>query len=118
LKLDLSNTIKKDFAGIIDEIGESITLNRATKTTSNLTGDRTVSFGSDVIINAAFQINSKQYVYGKEGLLEIGDASLYSRTTDSVSRNDKIVYNSIDYIVKTVLSRFGVDQCVLFRRED
>ncbi len=50
MKLDLSNTIKKDFAGIIDEIGESITLNRATKTTSNLTGDRTVSFGSDVII--------------------------------------------------------------------
>jgi len=114
-KLDMWEIAKKDFSDILEDIGEDVTLYRSTKTISNVSGGETISFGSAETIKGIFQINTNEFVYSKEGIVQMGDATLWVYSSHSINDEDKITYNSVDYIVHKKLSRFNVDQLILYR---
>ena len=102
----MSNITSSHFInGPLKTFGQNVTLNRATKSTGNLTGARTITYGSDETIKAVFLRKNVIYKYFKEGLVEEGDAYLMAKTTDNISKNDKITANSVVYRVTNVIER-------------
>lgn len=112
---NLEQVVFDDFESIIGDIGSDVTLNRYTKTVSNIMGDEDVGtgYGGNVSIRGVFQLNQRLYAFGKEGIVEQGDATFYSRAADSVDKDDKITYDSKVYIVTKKTKRYNVDECLL-----
>ena len=102
----------------LSDMGVTVTLNRVTKTTSNITGDRTLTYGSNETITVVFLRRSVIHKYDKPGLVEEGDAYAMARCTTAILRGDKITNDANVYRVEKVIRRkFGVtnmfDFCTL-----
>ena len=88
--------------GPLAQQGQTVTHEVATKTTSNITGDRTLSYAAGVSITAIFLRRKTTHLYDKDGLLETGDSYLMSQIADNVSRNDRITVNGVKFRVERV----------------
>lgn len=114
-QLNLDQVVFDDFENIIADLGVPVTINRYTKTLSNIMGDEDVStgYGSNQTITVAFQLEERKYEFAKEGIVEKGDVTMFSRSADNVNKDDKITFDSKTYIVTRKTKRYSVDQCLL-----
>ena len=85
--------------------GVDVTLNRVTKTTSNLTGDRTLSYGGNVTITVVFLKRNTIRDYEKDGLVERADGYIMVKPSDAVLRGDKITKDGDVFRVEKVDER-------------
>lgn len=76
--------------GPLADFGKSVTHTPITKTTSNVSGQETLTDGTPVAITAVFLLMHNKWYFDKEGLVEGGDAYLMAKPADNVRENDKI----------------------------
>ena len=113
--INLSSEVISDFKEILVDIGENVTIYRPTKTLSNVGLDAEITYGSAETIKVVFQLTDAKYIYGKEGIVETGDASVYSLTTDALTKDTKAVRNNATYKIGSIIPREGLDMCVLYK---
>jgi len=94
----------------VEAFSKTLTHIPVTKTTSNYSGDETLTDGDSTTVEAAFFLRNDSYVQSRPGLVITGDAIIVFKTTDSITFNDKIVYNEITYRVSSnrndILTRY------------
>ena len=90
---------------ILGDLGQSVTIQTVTKTISNITGERTLTYAVGTSITAIFLRKNTIRDYDPEGVLEKADAYMMANTTDSVARNDKVTQDSNVYRIGTVTRR-------------
>ena len=92
-----------DFAIILTDLGISVSRTAVTKTINNMTGDEILTDGTPADINGIFHKNSQAFTQRKEGLVEVGDVSLWVAEDQTINPNlDKIAYGGENYRVKQV----------------
>ena len=87
------------------DFGQAVTWENVTKTTSNITGTRTLSYATGVSKTVVFLRRNAIHQYEKAGLIEKGDAYCMAKTTDGFARGDKITVDSVVYRIETVIRR-------------
>lgn len=111
---DFNAMIKTDFERIISDIGVTVSLYRFTQNQSNITGDENIdNYSSAVSIKGVFELNQRDFKLDREGIMEQGDASFYSRASDNVLKDDKISFEGKTYLVEDKTRRNNVDFCRL-----
>ena len=113
--LNISSEVLSDFNEILEDIGEDVIVYRPTKTLSNVGLDEEVAYGSAINMRVVFQLTDVKYIYDREGIIEMGDATVYSLTTNSLENDTKVVRNNSTYKIGRVVPREGLDMCVLYR---
>ena len=93
------------FQNMITNFAKTISRTPVTKTTSNLTGDETLTEGASADISGAFFRKEDAYKLGNFGLLEGADAVLLVLPTVTINKDDKLTYDSVDYRVDDVITR-------------
>ena len=88
--------------------GRQISHTPVTQTTSNISGQETLTDGTAVTIKAYFMRTNQNWDYEKLGFLEKGHAVVLAKYADSVSKNSKITADSHTYRVKEVFNVPGV----------
>ena len=90
--------------------GVALTWEEATKTTDNVDGSETLSYAGGVATTAIFIKRSQRYVQTHEGLVDLGDATMFfnAGTTSSINfypigKDDRITYNGEKFIVLDVI---------------
>jgi len=90
---------------IFDDSRRTVTLYRATKTETNITGSETLNYGSAETVELIFFKTDIRYEFGLEGLLEKGDCVVFDKSNNvNISRNDKIVVDGETFLVKNVIA--------------
>ena len=83
---------KNDFQRILESYaGQLIKRIPITKTTSNTSGEETLTEGTPEMIKAYFMLTGQNWDYQKAGFIEKGDAVLLAKYEDGVKKNDLIV---------------------------
>lgn len=90
---------------VLGDLGQSVTKETVTKTISNITGDRTLSYAAGSSITVIFLRKETIRDYDSEGVLEKAEAYMMANTTDGVVRNDRITHDSNKYRIGTVIRR-------------
>lgn len=79
----------------------SVTLYRATKTTSNISGSEELSYGDAETVELIFFKTTSEYDFGPEGLLEKGDCVIFDKPNNvGLAKNDKIEVDGETFIIK------------------
>jgi len=89
-----------DFLNFLTSVGRLVSLQHVTKTTSNITGEETLSMGTAANIQAYFVRTNQRWDYDKAGLKELGDGILVSKYADAVQKDDLITVDSSKYRVR------------------
>lgn len=98
-----------DFDQILDNFGgRQVAHVVITKTTSNISGQETLSEAGPVTIKAYFMRTGQDWDYAKEGFLENGDAVLLSKYATGVVKDDIITVEGINYRVREAYDVPGV----------
>lgn len=93
--------------GPLNNLGVTVVRTPVTVTT-NFSGQKTYTDGSTNEVTAVFSNPSQKYLLDKAGLTEAFDARLFVVATETITKYDKITYNSNTYRVATVtLKKFG-----------
>lgn len=116
--LNVTAQVAEDFNEILEDIGESVTVERPTKTLSNVGLDESLSYATGVQVKGVFQFTDKRYLYDKEGIVELGDAVFYTFSNNSVAMDARVTRNNATYKVEKAIPRYGVDMCVLYLWSD
>jgi hypothetical protein len=85
--------------------GDTVTHTPVTKTLSNVTGDETLTDGTGVNINAYIVRKNAPWFLDKAGLIQGGDALMLVSSAITITKDDKITWNSNTYRVQDVLLR-------------
>lgn len=88
-----------DFAMILADMKVTLSYQSTTTTTDELSGNETNTYGEASNKDYIFFLNEKRYMFDKLGLVEVGDAYIMCRTTDTVNRYDKFSVGGRTYIV-------------------
>ena len=97
-------TLMTDFAIILADIGVTVVRTPVT-TTTNFSGQKTYTDGSDANVTAVFTNPSQNFALDKSGLTEISDAKLYVTAATTINKRDKITYQSKVYRVDKISKR-------------
>ena len=102
--------LQKHFNKVLNDWGVNVTLNRINSATSNISGDLSDSYGEDETLKVIFLKRRQAFVFGREGLIEQGDAYILVKYSDVSSnpleRHDRITYNGEVFEVETSINRF------------
>jgi hypothetical protein len=93
------------FDNIITKYGDDVTRIPVTKTTSNQSGDETLTDGTSSSIRVYIVRTARPYTQTKDGLVENGDATMLVKRDQTVNKNDKITWQGNTYRIQTVLDR-------------
>lgn len=113
--------VKEDFENsAFADISRAVIRKPATKTTSNVTGSPSYTYGTETTIYAIITKRNKRYDYSKEGLIEMGDAFMQVKQDQTINKEDLIIVDSETYRVDEVLLRTPGGEnmfksCVLFK---
>jgi len=88
------------YDAMITKFSKSLTYTVVTKTLNNVTGDETLTEGSATTLKGVFYRASDVWNIKRFGEMQGADAKLIIKTTDTVTRNSKITFDSIDYRIK------------------
>ena len=88
--------------GPLNDFGVSVTRTPVTMTPHNITGQKTYTDGSDESITVVFTNPKKAYPLDKSGLTETADGLMFTTSTQTINKYDKITHNSKIYRVDTV----------------
>ncbi len=104
---DISSTGNDFVDGPLNDLGVTVTRTPVTVTT-NFSGQKTYSDGSTNNVTAVFVNPNQNFALDKSGLTEIFDGKLYVNASETITKYDKIIYNSNTYRVdKVTLKKFG-----------
>ena len=99
----------KEFDSILNNYsGRQVTHTPVVRTTSNISGQETLTDGTAVTIKSHFMRTSQRWDFEKAGFLEKGDAVLMAKYADNVVKNDKITVEGNDYRVREAYNVPGV----------
>ena len=115
--MDVTAQVANDFSEILEDIGEPVILHRPTKTVSNVELDESITYAAGVTVVGVFQHTETVYLYEKEGIMEMGDATFTTWSNNSVAKDALIVRNNATYKTEKVIPRYGVDKCTLYKQE-
>jgi len=107
----MSNTILSatDFNQILDDYaGRTLSHTPVTQTTSNITGQETLSDGTPINIKCYVMKTNQSFQYQEYGFLEKGDVIGLFKVADSVVINSKITINGEVYRVRESYNVPGV----------
>ena len=90
--------------GPLKDFGVTISRTPVTMTT-DFHGDKTYTDGTDETIEVVFENPDKRFTLDKPGLTEVYDAKLFTKPNQTMSKYDKITYDSKVYRVDTVSKR-------------
>jgi len=90
---------------MIDNFAKTISRTPVTKTTSNITGDETLTDGTPANITGAFFTKEDDWVQDKQGLIQNADAVLLVKTSVTINKNDKLTYSGETYRVDKIETR-------------
>lgn len=91
----------KDFDRMLDNYaGRQISHTSVTQSTSNITGQQTLTEGTAVTLKAYFMRTNQNWDYEKMGFLEKGHAIVLAKYADGVDKNDKITVDGHSYRVQ------------------
>ena len=76
-----------------------------TKTTSNVSGDETLTDGTNESIEVTFFKKDTVWAIQNAGLFEGADAIMLFNTSQTMIKDDKITYDSVTYRVDDVIPR-------------
>jgi len=93
------------FTALLDNFAKTISRTPVTKTTSNISGDETLTEGTPANISGAFFRKIDVHNPDKFGLLQNADAVLLVKPAVTVNKEDKLTYESEDYRVDDVVTR-------------
>jgi len=95
-----------EFTEILSDFSRTLSYSVVTKTTNNMTGEETSSYGTASNVSAIFFMNDNKYLWDKEGLLLVGDAYIICPTSTGIKRYDKFTISGETYIVQDVKRRY------------
>jgi len=87
------------YESMIDNFAKTISRTPVTKTTSNISGEETLTDGTAANISGAFFRKEDAWSQGKEGLFQGADAIIMIKSDVSLNLNDLLTYDSQDYRV-------------------
>jgi len=115
-KLILDSIANTDMREITSELGEWVYYYKANKTLSNIEGDESIAYNTGERLQVRFQVNDRKFLYDREGILEQGDATMFSSRKDAVEKDSKIVRaNGEKFIIRNVITRNGMNMSTLYR---
>ena len=98
-------TLATDFIrGPLNDFGVEVVRTPVTVTT-DFHGDKTYTDGTDETIEVVFENPNKKFTLDKAGLTEVYDAKMYTKQDQTITKYDKITYDSKVYRVDTVSIR-------------
>jgi len=98
-------TVANDFEdGPLKDLGVEVTRIPVTVTT-NFSGQKTYSDGQSVSITVVFMNPNQNFALDKSGLTEICDAKMFTKSTETINKYDKIIFNNKTYRVDRVNER-------------
>jgi len=102
----MSINFKADvYETMIDNFAKTLTYTPYTKSTSNVTGDESLTAGTTSTITGAFFRKEDNWVQDKPGLIQEADAVLLVKDGVTINKDDIITYDSEDYRVDKVIER-------------
>lgn len=93
------------FEIMLDDYAKTISRTPITKTTSNLSGDETLTEGTPANISGAFFRKRDGYHPEKWGLLQSADAVLIVKDSVTVNKDDKLTYDGESYRADDIITR-------------
>lgn len=97
--------IKEDFDnGPLADFGVVVTRVPVTATT-NLSGQKDYDDSASEDITVVFMSPKKRFALDKPGLTEVCDAKMFTKSDQTMSKHDKIIFNSRSYRVDKIRRR-------------
>ena len=88
---------------IFSDSKRTVTLYRATKTETNISGTESISYGNAEEVEIIFFKTEERFTLSFEGLVELGDCVLFDKPNNiSIQRNDKVIADGEAFLIKTV----------------
>lgn len=98
-------TIKEDFDnGPLADFGVVVTRTSVT-TTTGVIGQKDYSGVATEDITVVFMSPKKRFALNKSGLTEVCDAKMFTKSTQTINKHDKIFFNNKTYRVGKVRRR-------------
>ena len=98
-----------DFDRILDDYaGVQVSHTPITRSTSNVTGQETLTDGTPANIKVYFMRTEQAWDFVKAGFVEKGDAVMLAKVADSVVKDDKITFKGSVYRVREAFDVPGV----------
>ena len=95
------------FETMIDNFDKLVSRTAVTKTTSNISGDETLTDGSTTAdIAAAFYRKEDEWLTDKQGFIQNADAIIIIKTSQALNKNDKIGFDGENYRVNKIVDRY------------
>jgi hypothetical protein len=90
---------------IFNDSKRVVTLYRATKSESNITGSENLTYAAAEQVEIIFFKTETKFEWDQEGLLEKGDALVFDKPGNvNMARNDKIVVDGETFLIKKVVA--------------
>lgn len=90
------------FEGMITNFSKSLTYYPVTKTTDSITGQETLTPGTSSTIRGALFLKKNMFFQMKSALLQGGDAVLLVKSDVTISKNDIVEYDDVQYRLDNV----------------
>jgi hypothetical protein len=87
------------------DLGVTVPYSSVTQVLSNLGEDETLTYASAVDKTVVFIKNNQRYEQVVGGLVDLGDARMFTPADFKPAKNDKIVYDAEEYLVDRVIAR-------------
>jgi len=96
---------------IFNDSKRTVTLYRATKTESNITGSEELTYAAAEEVELIFFKTESKFEWDTEGMLEKGDAVVFDKPGNiNIARNDKIVVDGETFLIKKVVAWYDNDR--------
>ena len=94
--------------GPLADFGITVTHTPVTTNIHNVTGEKFYTDGTTANMSVVMENANRKYSFDKQGLTDGADARMFVKGDVTISKNDKILHNSITYRVDTVSEKlFG-----------
>ncbi len=113
--MSVVDEVKSLFNQVLNICGCSIDLYAVTKTISNDYGDETLTEGTKQTINGYIVKQNHRWTFDEEGQIEGGDALLLVPATASIKKDDRISFDSENYVVENTQERMVEGKLVYTR---
>ena len=90
----------------IDNFTKTLAHGVVIRTVDNMSGSETLAWASNSNISGAFFRRQDNWSLRKDGFYETADAILMLKIGVSVAKDDKITYDSQQYLINTVITRY------------
>jgi len=95
--------VSADFiSGPIADLGVSVTRTPVTTTLDNITGQKTYTDGAPESITVIWNNPNKEYTVTIEGQVKSADGVMFVKSTQTINKQDKILFDSETYRVFSV----------------